>query len=181
MSMVSWQKRLLGFNLLLGLGLAGAVFFSLRKAPELRRVRGQVHGLPLELPDIRQVPTQATVLLPKAPGFLFINFWASWCTACAAEVPKLAELRHQINGERLSMIGIASFDELERAVAADKSEPVPYPVLLDRNGDFARSLQVNGLPQSFLISPNGEIIYHVTGKLEDADIKAINTIISASS
>ena len=94
-----------------------------------------------------------------AGKFLLVNFWASWCIPCRAEMPALAALAKQANGPDFMVlpinldIGAGGLDKARAFLASDKIEGVPLyadPSLkaLDRLKDNAVAL---GLPASLLL------------------------------
>jgi len=96
---------------------------------------------------------------------LLVNFWASDCPGCIAELPELIRLQ-QIYGKRgLQVLGIglpSDSVEGERAVAAYYR--IPYPLLYDARGEAARAFgEVNLTPTTFLVNRDGKIVYRQVG------------------
>lgn len=123
---------------------------------------------PIELPLYQEARTVNS----PATGYRLINLFASWCPPCIAEFPLLEQLRQ----DGIEVIGIAWKDKeapIDRLFAKHKS---PFTtVYLDSEGAYGIGLGIRGLPESFLIDPNGVIIAHYPGILvadELADIRA---------
>jgi len=99
-------------------------------------------------------------LRPGQGRALLINFWASWCAPCRAEIPMLADLQRQYGGSDFTVVGIG-VDRAPALKRAAKALGVNYPVLVadPRSEDISRQLgDIGGvLPYSVLIGRNGVI------------------------
>ncbi len=89
---------------------------------------------------------------------VLLNFWATWCGPCKAEIPGFVELQEQYK-DKLTIIGYSVDDtpELAKKYAADYK--INYPILL---GEGKEELQdaygpIWGIPASFIISKDGKI------------------------
>lgn len=96
---------------------------------------------------------------------VLINFWATWCGPCKAEIPDLAELQRE-HGDNLAVVGIVvldSFGEKVRTMAAELG--VNYPVLDGNdNADLERAYgPMWGLPTSVVIGRDGRVAKRQTG------------------
>lgn len=93
-----------------------------------------------------------------------INFFASWCAPCAAEMPELTALKKQFPS--LRMEGIAWNDNpatLKKWLGRNGN---PFHRLwLDKNGGATIALGIKGIPESFLVDNAGIIRYRLTGPL----------------
>ncbi len=112
-------------------------------------------GQTLQLSDLKG---QAVVL----------NFWASWCPPCRAEMPELEQAyqEHQDNG--LVVLGVNQGEQ--QAVADDFMQQfeLTFPVVLDQELVASRNYKVNSLPTTFFIDRNGIIRDQVTGQMNTA-------------
>ena len=110
-------------------------------------------------PNFRLPTTSGEVIkLSDLRGqYVLLNFWASWCGPCRAEVRDLSELSVRFP-EVLTVLGINQ-QELPEIVIAFKSQfSVSYPLLLDFRGQVSSTYAVStGLPVSLLIDPGGVI------------------------
>lgn len=87
---------------------------------------------------------------------VLINFFASWCIPCIAELPELYSLRQEV-----TIWGIAYKDRPENARALVLRNNKPYEMSAqDLNGDFGIQMGISGVPESFLVMPDGRIIWH---------------------
>ncbi|HPF73700.1 MAG TPA: TlpA disulfide reductase family protein [Xanthomonadaceae bacterium] len=100
--------------------------------------------------------------------WVIVNFWATWCSPCLAEMPDIDEFDQ--SRDDVSVIGLA-FEEIEQTdlKAFIEKHPVKYPIAWvdtwDPPADFA---EPRGLPTTYLIDPEGRVARQflgpVTGK-----------------
>jgi cytochrome c biogenesis protein CcmG/thiol:disulfide interchange protein DsbE len=94
--------------------------------------------------------------------YTLLNVFASWCAVCVVEHALLMEL----SKGNLSLIGINWKDPKDNAKQWLKKHGNPYQKIgWDWNGQWVIDLGVTGAPESFLISPEGTILYHYRGPL----------------
>lgn len=94
-----------------------------------------------------------------------VAFWASWCGPCRSEMPALAKLYavgHKPDSD-FELLAISVDDD--RAAAAQFAEQMKmaYPVLLDADMKAAGDFQVESIPSTFLVEPDGKISYARVG------------------
>jgi cytochrome c biogenesis protein CcmG/thiol:disulfide interchange protein DsbE len=86
---------------------------------------------------------------------VLVNFWATWCPPCLAEIPELAELWREQKDSCFELLGVA--EESPAAELATASRSIPYPILPDVRGDAALAWSVAGFPSSFLVDTDGKV------------------------
>ncbi len=92
-----------------------------------------------------------------------LNFWATWCPPCRLEMPSMERLYQEFKGEGLEVVAI-NFMEREKPITSFlKENGFTFPVLLDKKGEIARSYGVHGLPVTFLIARNGNLLARSMG------------------
>lgn len=98
--------------------------------------------------------------------WVLLNFWASWCDPCRDEAPAIERFaRH--NGEDVVVIGMDSRDLSSDARRFAHKYGLSYELLHDGDGVVMDEYNVKGLPESFLIDPNGEIAYIYRGPVDE--------------
>lgn len=102
---------------------------------------------------------------------VLLNFWASWCEPCLAEMPALNAAQRKFADQGAIVLGIA-MDEPERVQAFLSRHPVDYPILIGQLDSPSTSLRFGDadevLPYSVLLDENGRILAVHRGAL-DAD------------
>ena len=97
-------------------------------------------------------------------NYALINFFASWCTPCRAEHHLFFKVKKEI--PELYILGFSHKDDLDDSKKYLEEEGNPYSFVgIDRDGKIAFDFGVFGLPETFIINKNGEIIYKHTGPL----------------
>ena len=92
-----------------------------------------------------------------------LNFWATWCPPCRLEMPSMERLYQEFKGEGLEVVAI-NFMEREKPITSFlKENGFTFSVLLDKKGEIARDYGVHGLPVTFLIARNGNLLARSMG------------------
>ncbi len=115
------------------------------------------------LPSVTSPGT--TVSLASLSGTpVVINFWASWCIPCRAEMPLLEAAFRSSHG-RVRFIGIDSNDSPGAARSFLRVVGVTYPTLSDANGQIAIRYGLFGLPTTVFVSASGAVLGRSIGEL----------------
>ncbi len=96
---------------------------------------------------------------------VLINFWASWCEPCRAEMPTLQQVA-EIYGDRLAVLAINFKEPAEKAARFARSTGLSLPVLLDPAGDVARRWDVRVFPSTMLIGTDGKPRMRIRGEVD---------------
>jgi peroxiredoxin len=104
---------------------------------------------------------------------VLINFWASWCVPCLAEMPALAAAQHKFGDQGGIVLGIA-MDEPNRVRAFLLHHPVDYPILIGQVDSPSTSMRFGDadeiLPFSVLLDEQGHVLATQRGPLESAQL-----------
>ena len=93
---------------------------------------------------------------------VLLNFWATWCAPCRAEMPDIIRLQNKYKDRGLVVLGLSA-DEGKRDIEAFlKENPLPYPVAqVTREQGIA--FDVSPIPTSILIDKSGTMVFDVEG------------------
>ncbi|WP_126456611.1 TlpA disulfide reductase family protein [Sulfuriflexus mobilis] len=104
-----------------------------------------------------------------------VNFWATWCPPCVEEIPSLNRLRQAMRGKPFELISIDYAEDKQSIKKFLQQVNVDFPVLLDSDGKLAASWGVLVFPSTFVIGPDGTILYGVNGGILWDSPEVINT------
>jgi thiol-disulfide isomerase/thioredoxin len=97
-----------------------------------------------------------------------INYWASWCGPCVTELPTLQKLRSL--RPRLNIVTVSidtKKDEADlKTFLVEQGLPDNFPVYFDKTESMKKTLKTKGLPTSYVIGKDGQVLYQFIG---DAD------------
>jgi|Deesub1362A_J573_1020465.scaffolds.fasta_scaffold00230_42 peroxiredoxin len=97
---------------------------------------------------------------------VFINFWATWCTTCKAEMPYKERLYKKMQGRPFQMLGILFRDNPHNLVQYFKEHKVSPPTLISPDNKVARLYGITGVPETFIVDKNGIIREKIVGPRE---------------
>lgn len=95
--------------------------------------------------------------------FVLLNFWATWCAPCREEMPSMSNLHDELSGRGLEVVGVHVGPSLAGVKKFLESVPVNFTILIDKNMQLT-NWGVRGLPTTFLINPDGRIVYEAVGE-----------------
>lgn len=98
--------------------------------------------------------------------WVLLNVWASWCIPCREESPALQRFATE-NREQIAVVGIDTRDLTEDAIAFLREYEIDYPQFRDASGEYADDLKTTGVPESFLIDPDGNLVDRFPGPFRD--------------
>jgi len=90
--------------------------------------------------------------------WVLVNFWASWCVPCRQEAPALEQFQKRHAGARFTVLGIDTRDLSGDGRAFVREFGLTYPQLRDGDGRAASDFGTTGVPENFLIDPQGRVL-----------------------
>lgn len=103
---------------------------------------------------------------------LVVNFWASWCGPCAAEMGVFAQAARDLEG-RVAFVGVDVQDRSEPALALARRTGVGYPLVEDPRGALYEALRGAGMPTTLFVDARGTVVYRRTGEVDAARLSAL--------
>jgi peroxiredoxin len=96
---------------------------------------------------------------------VLINFWASWCPPCKAEMQAIQNTYRAYGDQGLVVLAVNTTfqDDANAAQQFAQSEGLTFPLLTDLNGNTFRLYQVQAMPTSFFVDRQGKIAEVVIG------------------
>ncbi|WKN30695.1 TlpA disulfide reductase family protein [Porifericola rhodea] len=94
---------------------------------------------------------------------VFINFWASWCPPCVAEMPGIDKLYQDLKDrEDIVFLIISEDEDQEKALSFMKKRSYHFPIYFPGSA-LPQSFLHQSIPSTFVISPEGKIVYKHEG------------------
>jgi thiol-disulfide isomerase/thioredoxin len=162
---------------LLGLWLLAAPLLAADATPELSTTLTAVD--PVEAPDftLDDMDGVAHALSALRGNYVLVNFWATWCPPCRKEMPSLEYLYQRYKEKSFRVLAVNQWEDSDHVFSyMGELEVFPsFPILFDPQSQVSERYGVRGLPTSFIIDPEGRIIYRAIGgrEFDHADVTGL--------
>ncbi|WP_326940698.1 TlpA disulfide reductase family protein [Actimicrobium sp. GrIS 1.19] len=124
--------------------------------------------MPLLLDDL---DGKAVDLASLKGQVVLINFWATWCDGCRAEIPAFNRLQQKFGARKLQIVGVNVAEGKPRIADFMQRIPIQFKVLRDPDMVVLKAWQVNVMPTTFLLDRNGMLRYQLVGEADWDDPK----------
>ncbi|MHB1393421.1 MAG: TlpA disulfide reductase family protein [Clostridia bacterium] len=107
---------------------------------------------------------------------VILNFWATWCPPCRAEIPDMEKFYSSYKDKGIVILGVnLTQSEKSQSDVGDfaKSYGITYPVVLDAENSVAGVYQVSAIPTSYIIDSRGIISEKVVGPMDFETMKGM--------
>ena len=137
--------------------------FASDKAPEfkLENLKGKI----VKLSDFQK------------EGLVILDFWATWCAPCKKALPKMSKLHEKYDNVNVVTICTDKPRKVSAAKKLVKSQKYKFHTLFDTKGTVRKLYNINNIPRTIIISPDGTIIYDHTG-YQEGDEKKLEKVIT---
>jgi peroxiredoxin len=125
-----------------------------------------------EAPNFSTVsPDGTTITLAELSGKpIALNFWATWCAPCRAEIPELESAYQRYNNDELTIIGVNAGESANVVAAYVLDIGITFDVVLDPSGEVVEAYGVIAFPTTIWIDRTGIIRAKHIGPLSSEDI-----------
>lgn len=93
---------------------------------------------------------------------VFVNFWATWCPPCVAEMPDIHDLYEEINSEDIEFVLISLDDDFQKAKKFVDRKEFDFPIY-QLASPLPSVYESSAIPTTYVISPQGEIVVSKSG------------------
>lgn len=104
---------------------------------------------------------------------IIMNFWATWCPPCRAEMPGINNFYEAHKDEGLVVLAINEEESEEQVRPFIELNEFSFPVLLDIEGRVAQQYSTRSFPTTFIIDRNGVIQHVQTGEITERELERI--------
>ncbi|MED1094350.1 thiol-disulfide oxidoreductase ResA [Bacillus gobiensis] len=98
---------------------------------------------------------------------VFLNFWGTWCEPCKKEFPYMANQYREFKDQGVEVVAVNVGESNLAVNNFRESYEVNFPVVIDKDRQVLEAYDVNPLPTTFLISPEGKVVKVVTGSMTE--------------
>jgi cytochrome c-type biogenesis protein len=96
---------------------------------------------------------------------VFLNFWATWCPPCRAEMPSMEAVYQQLRDSGFEILAVNIREGAANVSAFMKENKLSFPVALDESGKISGLYGVQAIPTSYIIDKRGLIVSRLTGSI----------------
>lgn len=140
--------------------LSQAVYAQTENLPR-GLIRTPVQNAPLF--TVKDIDGHSFTLKNAKGQWLFLHFWATWCGPCRKEIPEIQRLTKSDISKKLKIV-LVNTGENEDTIFTFLSEFAPdLKTFMDSDGLITESYSPRGLPATYLINPQGKIVYQALG------------------
>jgi cytochrome c biogenesis protein CcmG/thiol:disulfide interchange protein DsbE len=159
------KVALVAIALVLPLAFAWLLASGLGRDPEA--LPSELVGDPAPAFSLPALGEESTVDLASMRGrVVVVNFWASWCRPCREEHPALVQAWERYRDRGVVLVGVAFEDTEEAAVEYAEELGGDWPLATDPGSRTAIDFGVFGVPETFVIAPDGTITAKTTGAVD---------------
>ncbi|MBQ0020881.1 MAG: AhpC/TSA family protein [Bacteroidales bacterium] len=106
--------------------------------------------------------------------YVLVDFWASWCGPCKAEIPNLIAAHNKYKGDKFTVLGVATWDKPRDTEKAIEQMQIPYPQIMNAQKAGSDAYGILGIPQIILFGPDGTIVKrNLRGAVIEETLKGI--------
>ncbi len=107
---------------------------------------------------------------------VIVNFWATWCPPCRREMPSMQRAWERIQGEGIALLAVNVGEDEDTIFAFTANYPVEFPLLMDADSQVVQQWPVRGLPTTFVVGPQGRLVYRAIGGREWDDPRLLDQV-----
>jgi thiol-disulfide isomerase/thioredoxin len=90
---------------------------------------------------------------------VLIDFWATWCGPCMAEAPHMVQINQKYAAKGMQLLGISLDRDQAAMITGAKGAQLNWPQYMDAGGKFANMFGVDSIPRTFLVGPDGKVLW----------------------
>lgn len=178
------QKMILGILLAAAIGIIALNFFSSDK-PLDQAAPNASEDLAETAPGLSQGDLAPDFTLTDQNGDtvklsdyrgkkVILNFWATWCPPCRAEMPHMQQFHenNESNDVEILAVNLTAQDNGDEAIRSFIDEfGLTFPIPMDETGSAGQTYQIRTVPTTFILNSKGEIAQKIVGPMDEQIMK----------
>ncbi|UCD79215.1 MAG: TlpA family protein disulfide reductase [Desulfobacterales bacterium] len=134
------------------------------------RVRDNQTPIEIRLPDVNGMSVDLADYRGK---IVFLNFWATWCPPCVAEMPSMEKLHQKFRNKDFAMVSISLQDNPAQVKDFFNKNKLTFTALLDSTGEIGAGFGLREIPTTLILDKAGRAIGIVMGPRQWESRKSI--------
>ena len=170
----------------LAVGLVVVVFgvilaLNVGSDPQADALKSQLLGKQAPAFDVRTLDGEPVTLADVAGKSVVVNFWNTWCIPCQQELPALkAFYKDHAHDPDFVMLGIVRRDDTSTVRKFVDGEGLDWTIALDTDKQAALDFGTRGQPETYAISPSGQIVAAKYGPMSQKELETFLSVARAS-
>jgi len=115
------------------------------------------------LPDINGL---SHTLSDYKGKLIFLNFWATWCPPCKAEMPSMEKMYNESDKNKFVVLAVNVGESEGKVKKFAETHKYTFPILIDKDAKISLKYRAYGIPLTYVIDQKGEIIARISGARE---------------
>jgi peroxiredoxin len=152
-------------------------------AEKFRKLGFTYYGKPTTPPDFTALSLGgAPAKLADTKGkIVLLNFWATWCPPCRAEMPSLESLWKKMKDKDFAIMGVSGGESLDTVKSFVEAGGYTYPIFADPSNGIASKYGVRAIPTTLVLNKEGGVIASKIGgaAYDGADSLALFSALAA--
>ncbi len=107
---------------------------------------------------------------------VIVNFWATWCPPCREEMPSMERAWNKIKDQGIAMLAVNVGEDEDTIFTFTGDFPASFTILLDTTGKITEQWPIQGLPTTYVVSPEGKLVYRAIGGREWDDEQLLDQV-----
>ncbi|MDF2568516.1 MAG: resA [Sporomusa sp.] len=114
---------------------------------------------------------KSTNIVPSGQ-IIVLNFWATWCPPCRQEMPELDKFS-QLHGGNVMFYAVNIQEPVDKVSEFMTQNKYTMNVLLDKDGEVAKTFRINAIPTTLVVDRQGIIKYRKSGPVTVAELEGV--------
>ncbi|MDR0784645.1 MAG: TlpA family protein disulfide reductase [Treponema sp.] len=94
---------------------------------------------------------------------VFLNFWATWCPPCRAEMPSMESLYQRFKEKGLEFLAVDLMEDRDDVLSFVSANKLSFPIAIDTDGRASENYSTGYIPTTFIIDKGGDVIAATVG------------------